>query len=379
VKKSSSLLVVMVLFALPAFADVKGSGGDIGGGGGDVGGGGGTVAASGKDLSRENFSAFQVELIGARKLRQNGFSGKNQTVAIIDSGISGKSEAAKNLKYFHDFTATCEFTPCDGHSHGTIGADLVHQMAPAASIIMLKALDQENRGKTKNVIQAFRWVLDNADEYGIKIINLSLVSPDMISGFWNEGDDLRELIEKAAEQNIFVIAAVGNDAQSNLNVLPANSANVITVGSLNHEFTLDKSQHKISRFTNIGIASSPVTSHSGFFIRNTTRDFSRFLERPDVLAPGESVAAEIEPGSTLAKHMGVGEKNFGLVSGTSFSAFLASGGLAVLLEKHPNLKPTELQGLLKYANGEPHYRVIGSRIERGSLNLDLIDDALSLR
>lgn len=410
---------------------IGGAGGDIGGGGGDIGGGGGDKGV--KNLSagdivtrknaglyeivpklmgvnftdfynlilrslfeqREELENFQRQVIGSDVLRAQGLTGKNVGIAIIDSGIFAGTRSSKQVKVFKDFTSSCaNGKVCDGHSHGTAVADIVYQMAPEASLIILKTLDKKCKGKIQDVIKAFRWALENKEEYNIKIINLSLEGPD--ADLDRHGEELRSLIKTARAFGIFVVAAVGNEGADKVSVLPGNSSEAIVVGSFNHQFLDARALYQISPFTNKGLSNTATSA----------------TLKPDVLAPGQSVYAQIEPGSVLAYRLGRITKYYSLslpeqvahaadmldlvdsplarmtivnqfavhfsrapevlnrylagrllsadtalLNGTSFATASVSGGLAQLLQQQPSLQPEEFMRGLETKHVQPriHY------------------------
>ena len=47
-------------------------------------------------------------------------------------------------------------------------------MAPGSRIAALKVLDRFGNGNKEDVLQAFRWILQNRERYRIRIVNISV-------------------------------------------------------------------------------------------------------------------------------------------------------------------------------------------------------------
>jgi subtilisin family serine protease len=385
--------------------NISGGGGDISGGGGDISGGGGDFQLASGDVN-SNFILFNQYLVGADKLQQQGYNGTGGAVVIVDSGISQHFSGINKVKYFLDLVGDCPAKQfCDGHSHGTIITDIIHQIAPGADLLIVRALDANATGKIANVIKAIRWAKRNKNKFNIRVLNLSLVSEDNISGSWNEGDELRKAIDSAVQAGILVVTASGNLSQKMIYSLPANSQSAITVGSISHRNSADPEQHEISTFSNIGYVDVPETKHTKIplLYESVSRKMARAIVKPDILAPGEGILAELEVdtlyyqeakylqeladaktrttavpiinkllqfknhGSLLAQvqyqidysylktwqeqkefithgrtHFLV-NNNRTFVQGTSFAAAFVSGGIALLSQAFPKLKSKELQ------------------------------------
>ena len=252
-------------------------------------------------------------------------------IAIIDSGLSETSRAVRNVVHFQDFTNRCpDKKMCDESLHGTLVADLIAQAAPESELVVLKALNGTANGDFKNVIAAMKWILKNHKRHGIKIINLSLVSPDHLSGFWNDVDTAKELLTELKIEGLFIVTAAGNDSKKSVQVFPADSAAAITVGSFTHYFSRDPNDYVSSPFNNFGYASKSEVKHTKFlFYENVSRNFNAWVFKPDLLAPGDRVF-------TCATQ----EKCY-LATGSSFAAALVSGGIRNLLLKNPALTPED--------------------------------------
>lgn len=192
--------------------------------------------------------------------------------------------------------------------HGTMVAGLVHYVAPSARILPLKAFKADGTSSLCDIIRAIYYAVDS----GARVINMSFGVPE-------SSEELMRAVDYATARRAIVVAAAGNQGREMV-VFPAAYRPVVAVGSTNN---LDQR----SAFSNYGIASVSVA------------------------APGEMLVTSY-PGAHWAA-----------VSGTSFSAALVSGGVALMVEVYPNTNPPSVQDDLR--NGVQSVSGLGA----GRINL----------
>lgn len=211
-------------------------------------------------------------------------SNGNIKIAIVDTGIQlNHPELSIKLWPGYNFVDG-NLVPNDGNGHGThvagIAAALTENglgiagMAPSASIIPVRALDNSGNGLLSNIANAITY----STNAGAKVINLSL-------GSTQSSITLENAVNYAWSQGVVVIAAAGNEASSTP-TYPAAYQNVIAVAST------DSNDQK--------------------------SDFSNFGTWVDVAAPGSTI---------LSTYIG---SYYAYLSGTSMAAPHVSG-LAALL------------------------------------------------
>jgi subtilisin family serine protease len=161
--------------------------------------------------------------------------------------------------------------------HGTMVASVVRLVAPGAQIMPLKTFGADGRGRLWNVVRA----LYHAQEAGANVVNLSLGSPTVSKAL---GDAVYYLHEK----QMFCVASVGNEGRNTLRY-PAAFPEALGVASV-------RPTDRRSAFSNYGAALVKVS------------------------APGEGLVVAYPAGQ------------YALAWGTSFSAPLASGAIALMLE-----------------------------------------------
>ena len=104
--------------------------------------------------------------------------------------------------------------------HGTHVAGIVHLAAPQAQIMPVRVLDSDGRG---NIYRLAQGILHAGDQ-GADVINLSL-------GLAEKSSLLKEAIRRVARQGVVVVAAAGNDHQSDP-VYPAATQCALSVTGL---------------------------------------------------------------------------------------------------------------------------------------------------
>ena len=229
-----------------------------------------------------------AEAIGADQLwasRGIGITGKNITVAVIDSGIDTAHAALAN-RVVH----TEDFTGGDGRDvfgHGTHLAGIIagqtvrtadgrefRGIASGAYLVNLRVLDANGAGYASDVIAAIEWAIDHRQEYNIRVINLSLGGP-VLQPY--RDDPLCEAVERAVDAGIVVVAAAGNYGKGTDGSLvmgmitsPGNDPKALTVGALDAHETGKRSDDTLATYSS----------------RGPTR--YDLVLKPDLAAPGDS-------------------------------------------------------------------------------------------
>ena len=273
-------------------------------------------------------------LLGTLGLRADSRLGSGVTVAIIDSGLHPSSAFEGRVKAFRDFTGTSlSGLPFDDFGHGTHVAGLIgggqraedvafQGVAPGVSFVILKVLDSSGTGRTSDVIRAIEYTVANRRRLGIDVINLSLGHPPFEPP---ETDPLVQAVEQASAAGLIVVASAGNngmDANGEQGYggvsVPGNAPSALTLGAANHQDTVTRDDDRVAPYS-----SSGPTWYQG-------------LAKPDFVAPGHWLGAEVAPGSSLYetypqfRTSGPSGKTFMQLSGTSMAAAVATGVVSVL-------------------------------------------------
>lgn len=261
--------------------------------------------------------AFQMTEI--RDLNAAGLTGSGVVLCIVDTGIDASHPDLNHatILVWRDFV-NARTAPYDDQGHGTAMAGLivadgeVRGAAPAVSLIVAKAIASNGQGTDTNVAAAIDFCVDpNGDGNradGADIISLSLgggTHPIF-------GSAVSDAANNAIGFGVYVVAAAGNDGQSDDGDVeaPASEPAVIAIGAV------DRDGH-------IAAFSSRGRQTYGFPISQPRNDPDK---KPELVAPGVDLIAPWPGGQHVR------------LSGTSPATAIVAGGLALLLQNHPELR-----------------------------------------
>jgi serine protease AprX len=291
-------------------------------------------------------TAVYPKVVGADKLWNEGVDGSGVTVAVVDTGIAPVADLAGRVVGGVDFSGGNN-PYSDDFGHGTFVAGIIagngasssgqyKGVAPNARLVSIKIAGRDGSSDITHVLAAIQWAVSFRNDYGIRVLNLSLgtdsTQPYMLS-------PLDGAVERAWDAGIVVTVSASNNGTAPGTVTkPGDDPLVITVGALDDKGTAGRGDDVMAGFSGAG-----PTAADG-------------LAKPDLVASGRSVISLRAPGSKVdAAYPGsrIGTAYF-KGSGTSFSTAVTSGSAALLLEREPNLTPDEVKArLLGYAAPGP--------------------------
>lgn len=264
-----------------------------------------------------------------------GLSGRDISIAILDTGVSPVGDLAKpqnRLVAFADFVNS-KYEAYDDNGHGThvagIAAGNGYQsnglymgIAPNSSIVGVKTLDSDGKGTAADMLAGLQWMVDNRQKYNIRVVNLSVGATDP-----SERDPLVRAVEAAWDLGVCVVAAAGNNGPAPGSVTsPGVSRKVITVGASDDSSIVE-------------IMGNTAQNYSG---RGPTQDC---IVKPDVLAPGANIVSAMTHTPPSGKTPIAG--HYLKMSGTSMATPIVSGTIALLLERSPELTPDDVKYILR--------------------------------
>jgi serine protease AprX len=262
----------------------------------------------------------------------SGYDGTGIGIAVIDSGVSAhpdliSARGGSRVVYSRNFVSGASGN--DDYGHGTHVAGILagdgsnstkpndtrafRGMAQNASIISLKVLDAKGSGSDSLVIAAIEQAVALKAVYNIRVMNLSVGRPVYES---YRQDPLCLAVEYAWKNGIVVVVAAGNEGRDNFSRnngygtvgSPGNDPLVITVGAMNDESTVDRSDDRIASYSSKG---------------PTGIDH---IVKPDLVAPGNRIVSLATPSSVLysgaaSAGLTIPASYYGPGMGTSTSCF----------------------------------------------------------
>jgi serine protease AprX len=296
-------------------------------------------------------TAFNQSL-GTDRIWSTGATGKNVTVAVIDTGIAGNladfraSQSDASSRVIASVVTNPDATSAgDGYGHGTHVAGLIAGngfdrassdplfgryagTAPNASLVSIKASDEDGNATVLDVIYGLQFAVDQRGTYGIRVVNLSLESAAAQSA---KTDPLDAAVEQAWLHGLVVVAAAGNrgTATDAVSYAPGNDPYGISVGAVDDLATKNTKDDVLASWSS----------------RGTTQDGVR---KPDVLAPGAHLVSTLAPGSDFESLCPtcVVSGQYIRLGGTSMAAAVTSGVVADLLQIHPTWTPDQVKAVL---------------------------------
>ncbi len=298
--------------------------------------------------------------VGATAVRRDlGYDGTGVGVAIIDSGAAAAhddlmgSNGAPVVDRFVDFIGGRDVL-YDDYGHGTHVAGIIagngHDsggarsgIAPGARLTILKALDSKGNGYISDVIAALDYVVANKDELNIRVVNLSIAT-----GVYESytTDPLTVAAENVVQNGVVVVAAAGNNGRGPNGEIrhggvtaPGNAPSVLTVGASSHMGTITREDDTVASFSSRG----PSAIDYG--------------AKPDLVAPGVGIESLSDADGTLystkSKYLLPGTiatsyLPYLSLSGSSMSAPVVTGAVALMLQANPSLTPNAVKAILQY-------------------------------
>ncbi len=241
-------------------------------------------------INWDNKSRFEIDLK------------KQVVVALIDSGVYRDHDdiISRNVSEL-DLTLGSRFDVQDyentDYEHGTAMAGIIMArpyrkegvlgINPEVQLLSIDISSDISQGKMEHLIYAINYAIKNE----VDVINISAILEE-------DNEELHDVIKKAYEQNITIVASSGNDNTKKI-YYPAGYEEVISVNSV------DKRGNIIY----------------------SNKDY-------DVLAPGKNIVTIYASEES--------ELLYTSIDGTSASAAIISGIVSLIYQYNPNIKNEEI-------------------------------------
>jgi subtilisin family serine protease len=257
-----------------------------------------------------------VPQIGAPEAWKAGYTGKDSTVAVLDTGVDATHpDLVGAVIDAQDFTASESGTD-DRFGHGTHVASIItgqHEkytgVAPDTRLLNGKVLDDNGGGAESWIIAGMQWAADK----GADVVNMSLGNP-----FPSDGTDAMSMAvnEITAQTGTLFVIAAGNSGSAPGGPGAADAA--LTVGAVDRNDQLAPFSSRGPRWGDEAI-------------------------KPDITAPGVDIVA------AKATHGQIGtpvDATHVSLSGTSMATPHVAGAAAILAGEHPDWKADQLKPAL---------------------------------
>ncbi|MFT5023998.1 MAG: serine protease AprX, partial [Colwellia sp.] len=296
-------------------------------------------------------NSYYVNNIGADQLHDRGITGKNVTVAVIDSGLWGAHSALNSntinqprIKAAYDaiegrVVKASDIT--DENSHGTHITGIIANsdaaviggqthsyyqgVAPDVDLVVVKAFHKDGHSTYLDALRGLQYIYDNHEALDIRVLNLSFGAPPR-SHYWE--DPINQAVMALWERDVVIVTSAGNTGPHAMTIgVPANVPYVISVGAISDNYTQNnKHDDTLLSFSSQG------PTHEAFI-------------KPDMVAPGGHIfslsSKDMYVPSKFPQYM-VGDDRF-IMSGTSQASGVVSGVVALMLQVDPSLTANDVK------------------------------------
>jgi subtilisin family serine protease len=249
-------------------------------------------------------------MVEASKLNSDGYYGEGVVVAIIDTGIDIDHPEFADYKNGNQNFIWKDYVGgdpdrYDDNGHGNAMASIIagktYGIAPDVDLIVVKTINSQGSGNVDHISSAITFAIEN----GADVISMSLGG----GTFPIIGTNAERRVQDAIDDGIFVVAAAGNDGESDNGDVdsPSNVVLAISAGSVDE---------------NGNIASFSSKGDDDGRPYNPLDDREDPNKKPEVVAPGVDITVALNDG------------NYGTTSGTSVSTAFVSGVIALTLDAH---------------------------------------------
>ncbi|HYG79476.1 MAG TPA: S8 family serine peptidase, partial [Pyrinomonadaceae bacterium] len=319
------------------------------------------------------------------------FTGRGVTIAFLDSGFYAHPDLTtphSRILAYHNIvpkgTGTLQsIDPASWHGmmtsvvaagNGALSGGFFRSISPDCNVVLVK-VSKSGHIPEKNIERGLKWVIENREQYGIRVVNISAGGDKEMSYLDNP---LCQTVERAVREGLTVVCAVGNAGwePGHPVVPPASSPSAIAVGGLDDQNSLDRARHSLYRssygptFDGLQkpeviapgiwvpapiLPHTPTAAEAELYARLDRASDDELLA---LVEEGKDVDRDIYDARTLPKYLirqlvsvklheaDVISEHYKFVDGTSFAAPVVSSTVACMLEANPHLTPQQVKRIL---------------------------------
>jgi serine protease AprX len=264
-------------------------------------------------------------------------------------------------------------TACTAAGDGALSQGEFSSLAPESTVVLIRTMHADGRIPTATIVRALRWLESHAEEYGIRVVNLSVYADELDQSL---NHPVTAAVESLVETGIVVVAAAGNNPWVPIRP-PASSPAAITVGGLDDKNTLqpDDSElyHSTFGITELGIQKpdliapaiwlpapilpgTPTHREAAALCALDAMDDAMLVDCAPRLIPRTSLPLTLATSrdvallrSRIAERLSsqlIASSYYKMVDGTSFAAPIVASVVAQILSMAPSLDPTAVKSVL---------------------------------
>ena len=177
----------------------------------------------------ESISKINVSEAWRLRINSTNLTGSGQTVCVLDSGVNynhvdlggcfGENNKSSNCLIIGGYDyVNDDSNPLDDHGHGTHVTGIIASensfyrgVAPGVKIIAVKVLGSDGNGNGADIIAGIDWCVNNASEFNISVISMSIGDCSNHSSYCPNNDvPMTNAINAAVAANISVVVSAGN-------------------------------------------------------------------------------------------------------------------------------------------------------------------------
>jgi serine protease AprX len=321
------------------------------------------------------------------------FTGRGVTIAFLDSGFYAHTDLTtphNRIRAYHSIFATDGdqtslettdvaswhgmMTSVVAAGNGALSDGFYRGIAADADVVLVK-IGRTGRISEDQIRQGLEWVLAHAEEYKIRVVNIS-AGGDFEESYLS--NPLSQTVERCTRAGLTVVCAVGNAGHvpGHPVLPPASAPSCIAVGGLDDQNSLDRARRGMYRSSygpTIDGLQKPELIAPGIWVAAPILPYTPTAEEAELYSQLDGVADE-ELLAAIDQHAGIDKdldearslripllrqlitiklregnvisRYYKYVDGTSFAAPIVSSIIACMLEANPRLTPTQIKRVL---------------------------------